>query len=155
MQFMTSYHVNRADWPWVGLQVQIRFTKVNVELICDVGNILIRLQYGACNFWGVIVFTNSFDWGLDWKFQKGHTKAIIKPGWNSNMENIPVKLQHSACTYWVVIAFTRPFDVGLDWKFKKVIQRSTSWQKLMWQMLLIVKLQHDASKFWEVMFTKY
>ncbi len=95
---------------------------------CKAGveNIYVRLQHGACNSWRVIMFTKTFDLGLDWKFQKVIQRST------SNLTKIlmwrtllPVMLQHDAVTFRGITAFRKschspPFEHDLVWKVRKI-----------------------------------
>ncbi len=71
MQFLRSYHVQQATWPWASLKVQ-KVTKVSIELLQEfyMKNILVKLQHNAGKFWGGIKFTRQLDLELYWKFKK-------------------------------------------------------------------------------------
>ncbi len=58
-QFLQSYRVHKAAWPWASLKVQKGHIKVNVNLVRDfyVENIHVKLQHDTGNLWRVIVFT--------------------------------------------------------------------------------------------------
>ncbi len=58
-QFLQSYRVHKAAWPWACLKVQKGHTKVNVELVWDfyVENIHVKLQHDTGNLWRAIAFT--------------------------------------------------------------------------------------------------
>ncbi len=61
-QFLQSYSIHKAAWPWASLKVQKGHTKINVKLVrdVDVENIPIKLQYSykvTGNLWRVILFT--------------------------------------------------------------------------------------------------
>ncbi len=58
-QFLQSYHVHKAAWPWASLKVQKGHTKVNVELVQTfyVENIHVKLQHDTGNLWRVIELT--------------------------------------------------------------------------------------------------
>ncbi len=58
-QFLQSYSVHKAAWPWASLKVLKGHIKVNVELVrdFDVENIHVKLQYDTGNPWRVIAFT--------------------------------------------------------------------------------------------------
>ncbi len=60
-QFLQSYRVHKAAWPWASLKVQNGHTKVNVELVRDfyVENIHIKLEHHTGNLRRVITFTRS------------------------------------------------------------------------------------------------
>ncbi len=73
MEFLTSYYIQTAAWPWASCKIEIGHTKVNVEILwyVDVENIHVKLQYDAGILWWVIVFTNvtacqPFDFELVW-----------------------------------------------------------------------------------------
>ncbi len=57
-QFLQSYRVHKAAWPWASLKVQKDHTKVNVKFIRDfyVENIHVKLQHDTGNLWRVIAF---------------------------------------------------------------------------------------------------
>ncbi len=58
-QFLQSYNVHKAAWPWASLKVRKVHTKVNVKLIRDfyVEIIHVKLQHDTGNLQGVIAFT--------------------------------------------------------------------------------------------------
>ncbi len=58
-QYLRSYRVHKAAWPWASLKVQKCHTKINIELIrdFDVENTTIMLQLDTGNLWRVITFT--------------------------------------------------------------------------------------------------
>ncbi len=58
-QFLQSYRVHKAAWPWASLKVQKVHTKVNAELVQDfyVENIHVKLQHDTGNLWRVITYT--------------------------------------------------------------------------------------------------
>ncbi len=58
-QFLQSYRVHKAAWPWASLKVQKCYTKANVEHGRDfyVENIHVKLQHDTGNLWRVITFT--------------------------------------------------------------------------------------------------
>ncbi len=58
-QFLKSYSVQKAAWPWASLKVWKGHTKVNVELVRDfyVENIHVKLQHDTGNLRTVIAFT--------------------------------------------------------------------------------------------------
>ncbi len=56
-QFLQSYSVQKAAWPWASLKVWKCHTKVNIELIRDfyIENIHVKLQHGTGNLLRVII----------------------------------------------------------------------------------------------------
>ncbi len=152
MQFLQSYRVHKAAWPWASLKVQKGHTKVNVKLVRDfyVENIHIKLQHDTGDLRRVITFTRSSQMLPAWKLKKVTQRS------RSNLVEIlmsrtslPVQLQHHAGKIWCIIIFTRsckilPFEHDLVQKVKKVTQRSTSNSSeiLMWR--ISVKLQKDT-----------
>ncbi len=70
-QFLQSYRVHKAAWPWASLKVQKGHTKVNVEFIQDfyVENIHVKL-HDTGNLRKVIAFTKSSQMLPSWKFIK-------------------------------------------------------------------------------------
>ncbi len=142
-QFLQSYRVHNAAWPWASLKVRKGHTKFNVKLIQDfyVENIHVKLQHDTRNLRKVITFTRSSQMLPDWKFKKVTQRS------RSNLVEIlmsrtslPEQLQHDAAKFWCIILFTRsckmlPFKHDL---FQKVRQRSTSNSSkiLMWRISL-------------------
>ncbi len=106
MQFLRSYCVHKATWPWASLKVQKGHTKVIIELLwyIDVKNTPL---YHTSNTWEVIVFTRQLDLELVLKVQKGHTKINIELIQDFDVENTTVKLQLDTGNLWRVIVFTR------------------------------------------------
>ncbi len=72
MQFLRSYRVHKATWPWASFKVKKEHTNVNIELVqdVDVENIPITLQHHTSNTRGVIIFTKQFDFEVVWKLKK-------------------------------------------------------------------------------------
>ncbi len=58
-QFLQSYRVHKAAWPWASLKVPKGHTKVNVDLVqdCFVENIHVKLQHDTGNVWRDIACT--------------------------------------------------------------------------------------------------
>ncbi len=55
-QFLQSYRVHKAAWPWASWKVWKGHTKVNVELVRNfyLENIHVKLQHDTGNLWRVI-----------------------------------------------------------------------------------------------------
>ncbi len=128
MQFLRSYCVHKATWPWASLKVQKGHKKVIIERIqyVDVKNISIKLKHYTSNTWEDIAFTRLLDLELVLKVQKGHTKINIERVQDFDVENTTIKLQLDIGNLWRVIVLTRSFQMLSAWKFKKVTQRSIS-----------------------------
>ncbi len=133
-QFLQSYRVHRAAWPWDSLKVQKGHTKVNVKLVRDfyVENIHVTLQHDRGNLRKVIAFTRFSQMLPAWKFikvtQRSRSKLVEIL---MTITSLPVQLQHDAGKFWCFIIFARsckmlPFEHDLFQKVKKVRQRSTS-----------------------------
>ncbi len=142
-----SYQVYKAAWPWATLKVQKRCIKINLKRgrNCDVKKILVKLQHGTCNFWGVIAFTRSFELGLDWKKKfKNVTQRSTSNLTETLMRrtSLPVKLQHDAVKFWA------------QWSSSK---SQKGWTKVNIKFIpdfdvenISVELQHDGCNSWGV-----
>ncbi len=102
MQFLRSYCVHKATWPWASLKVQKGYTKVIIELFqyADVKITPIKLEHHTSNTWEVIAITRQLDLELVLKVQKGHTKINIKLIQDFDVENTNLKLQLDTCNLW-------------------------------------------------------
>ncbi len=129
MQFLRSYRVHKATWPWASLKVWICHTKVNIELIQDFD-----------------VENTSFTLQLD---RTIYEKRVTQRSTSTLAEilmsrtSLPVHLQHNSGKFSGIIIFTRswkmlPFEHDLVQKVKTVRQRSTSNSSeiLMWRISL-------------------
>ncbi len=129
-QFLQSYRIHKAVWPWASLKVQKGHTKINIKLIqdFDVENTTIKLQLDTGNLWRVITFTRSSQMLSAWKFKnvtqrsRSNLVEILM-----NRTSLSVQLQHDADKFWCIIIFTRsckmlPFehDLAVVQKVKKV-----------------------------------
>ncbi len=153
MQFLRSYCVHKARWPWASLKVQKCHTKDNIKLFryVNVKNTPIKLQHHTSNTWEVITFTRQFDREQVWKFKNVTQRSTL------NLSKILMwrillhvsSKQNDEANLWRVIMFTRSFQKLPAWKFKKVTQRSTLnlTEILMSRTSVPVQLQHDAGKF--------
>ncbi len=143
-QFLQSYCVHKAGWPWDSRKVQKGHTKVNVEFIRDfhVENIHVTL-HDTGNLRKVIAFTSSSQMLPAWKFitvtqrSRSNLVEILM-----SRTSLPVQLQHDAGKFWCIIIFTRSckmlFENDLFQNVKKIRQRSTSNSSeiLMWRTSL-------------------
>ncbi len=133
-QFLQSYRVHNAAWPWGSSKVQKGHTKVNVEHVRDfyVENIHVKLSY---NMIQAIYEKLLRSQGPPRCCQMFIT---VTQRSRSNLVEIlmikislTVQLQHDAGKFWCFNIFTRsckmlPFEHDLFQKVKKVRQRSTS-----------------------------
>ncbi len=126
MQFLRSYHVQHATWPWASLKVQKYWSVSRVpceEHPCKVTTkcrkilrshqvykvawpwAILKVQKG-CRECSQSVHKAAWPWA-SLKVQKGHTKVNVELVRDFYIENIHIKLQHDTGNMWRVIAFTR------------------------------------------------
>ncbi len=128
-QFLQSYRIHKAAWPWASLKVQKGHTNVNVKLVRDfyAENIHVKLQHDTGNLQKVIAFTRSSQMLPAWKFIKVTQRS------RSNLDEIlisgtslPVQLQHDAGKLWCFIIFTRSCKMLFEHDQFQKSKRSTS-----------------------------